>query len=326
MEKGGIQVKVMSAELENGYIFKNFFTFSCIKSRIIIAFSADSILSQNAAAENEEMYEDSFLYGDEIAMSWEPSIREEDRKILIAFDAQKLQGAFADIKKKDQARLVLTQMRNSAESPFDPLSAEYFILVSKGAGGDGREGIVKCAGTRVFEEEKLIIHKPPRYSSLLVIPNRVFKQMIDTFAKCKKKRICITYYDNGDLEPPGISITTKGIGLGSKGKGPYEKFGNIPDIDPAFALSETSNENIPEDSPLNEYSFDFVRLINLLRLSALHNEGNVRIYYAPKYPLRLAARFGSFGECELYIYDKNKFQMNDTSKGDRSPSFYLENS
>lgn len=300
-------MKVMTSELENGYIFKNFFTFSCIKSRISITFMSDKITSFNAAAQNEEMFQESFLYGDEIGMVWDASVPVEDRTITIAFDAQKLQSTFASIKKKDQSRIVLAQIRTKSE--FDPQGTDFILFVSKGAGGDGREGIERCGGTRVFDEEKLIINKPPQYSSILVVPNRMFKQMIDTFTKCKKKRICITFYDNKDHEEgSGITITDKGVGSNIKGKGPYEKFGNIPDIDPSSIFSEGTGEE-SENTPINEYSFDSSRLVNLLRLSALHNEGNVRIFYEPKYPLRLAARFGSFGECELYIYDKKKYQM-----------------
>ena len=99
-----IAMKVLTSELENGYIFKNFFTYSCIKSRVTITFTADSIKSFNAAASDEEMYEESFLYGDEIALQWDPSVPSDQRNITIAFEEQKLQTTFASIKKKDQAR------------------------------------------------------------------------------------------------------------------------------------------------------------------------------------------------------------------------------
>ena len=199
------------------------------------------------------------------------------------------------------------------DDEFDSQSNEFVLFVSRGAGGDGREGIERCAGSRINDARPLIIAKPLEYSSILVIPNRIFKQMVDSYSKCKKRRICITFYDNretGDASGiPGITITVKGIGSNVKGKGPYEKFGNIPDIDPTSIFSEPTAEAATEIVPINEYTFDSGKIATLLRLAALHNEGNVRIYYEPKHPLRMAVRFGSFGECELYVYDKDKYQL-----------------
>lgn len=328
-----VPVPVLSCELDNGYAFKNCFGFiSALRGRPVITFLADKMVAPNRTFD-DQVYGNSSLYGDEINLAWDDNIPVQHRNLSLTFDATRIQATFGRIKKKDQARIIITQTRDSSDPyNFDgPNSSNDFnIYISSGTGGDGREGIRCIAATRTRPDDTLIKYPEKNRSSLMVIPARSFRQMIDSFAKCKKDSIRIKYYMNSRYSNgqeykgrPGILLTTDAAGQSG---GIIEKFGDVPDEDPNAAKAgwstpalQLSGVKIDESAIVrptassqviievekppepNEFSFTADKIQIFAKLASMHNEGNVRIYYQPGCHLRIAHRYGAFGECEICL-------------------------
>jgi len=300
-------------ELENGYIFKNFFSFISLRGHPEITFLEDRIRSNNRTAD-DKVYGTSYFYGDEINLTWDSEIPSEERNLTLTFDSSLIQGTFGKIKKKDQVRITVIHVEPNNDYKDD----DYFIYLSCGAGRDGREGLQNIPAKRVQPSITLIT--PPLYGecSRLIIPCRIFRQMVDTFSKCKKQRIHLYYFDNMDsLRAPGIIITTNRLDNACLG-GILEKYGEVPDLN---EFQEEINSNYEaagntqsagvytsvhdEDNQLvNEFIIDSEKINIFCRFASMHNEGSVRIYYQFGRHLQISFRFGSFGESELFLYNK----------------------
>ena len=135
-----ISVIVCTCELDNGYIFKNYFGFNSLRGRPVITCTEDRIYGGNRTAD-DQLYGGGYLYGDEINLVWDANIPIERQRVSLTFDATRLQNALSKIRKKDPARITITQVRDqSAPYNFDgPASCDEFtIFVSCGVGGEER--------------------------------------------------------------------------------------------------------------------------------------------------------------------------------------------
>ena len=157
----------------------------------------------------------------------------------LTFDATRLQNALSKIRKKDPARIAITQIRDRA-SPYNfdgPGSSDDFtIYVSCGVGGDGREGLKSVPATRVPADNTLIKYPEKFRSSLLVIPVRQFRSMIDSFSKCKRESIIMRYHVNMHnyarrKRSKKSSWICNYYRRTSQSGRIYEKFGEVPDED-----------------------------------------------------------------------------------------------
>jgi hypothetical protein len=332
-----ISVIVSTCELDNGYIFKNYFAFNSLRGRPVVTFIGDKIIAGNRTVD-DQLYGGGYLYGDEINLVWDENIPPERRHVSLTFDATRLQNALSKIRKKDPARITITQLREANNTyNFDgsASSDEFTIYVSCGVGGDGREGLKSVPANRVPPDNTLIRYPEKLKSSLLVIPVRQFRSMIDSFSKCKRESILMRFYTNiqhvNGKEVKGRSgfvITTEGTSQSGR---IFEKFGEVPDEDnnqpmavPAIQFNNLKIdesavvrmgtgtqpileiEKIPEP---NEYIINADKILAFSRMSSMHNEGNVRIEYHQSHHLRISHRFGAFGECELCLYNPHvKFE------------------
>src|SRR3972149_2144852 len=95
---------VCTFELDNGYIFKNFFGFNSLRGRPVISFSFNKINATNLTADNQ-LYGAGYLHGDEINLTWDENIPAHQRNLSLTFDATRFLGALGRIRKKDQARI-----------------------------------------------------------------------------------------------------------------------------------------------------------------------------------------------------------------------------
>jgi hypothetical protein len=324
---------VLSCELDNGYVFKNCFGFtSALRGRPVITFLTDKMVAPNRTYD-DQVYGNSSLNGDEINLAWDDSIPLQHRNLSLTFDSARIQATFGRIKKKDQARIIVAQIRDQSD-PYNfagPNSSNDFnIYISCGTGGDGREGLRSIAATRTRPDDTLIKYPEKNRCSLMVIPVRSFRQMVDSFAKCKKDSIKIKYYLNTKYANgqeykgrSGIVLTTDAAGQAG---GIIEKFGEVPDEEPSAAKTgwstpalQLSGVKIDESAIVrptapsqviievekpadpNEFSFTADKVHIFARLASMHNEGNVRIYYQPGCHLKIAHRYGAFGECEICL-------------------------
>jgi hypothetical protein len=330
---------VCSCDLDNGYIFKNYFGFNSLRGRPTITFTDDKVHAGNRTADNQ-LYGGGFLHGDEISLTWDENISAASRRVSLTFDATRLQNALSKIRKKDSARLTITQVRDTSNCyNFDgPNSSEDFIIfVSCGVGGDGREGLKSVPATRVLVDNTLIKYPKGAGSSLLIIPVKSFRAMIDSFSKCKREQIIMRFYINSQVVNgkemkgrPGFVITTEGNSPSGR---IFEKYGEVPDEDSTQVLSalppvtQFNNLKIDESSiirvnaaaqPLfeiekipepNEFLINADKIMTFIKMSSMHNEGNIRIRYQKGHHLHIAYRFGSFGENELCLYNPHvKFE------------------
>lgn len=327
---------VCSFELDNGYIFKNYFAF-CLRGRPVITLTNNKILSGNCTAD-DQLYGESELNGDEIDLTWDQSIPHEQRSLTLLYEAQRLQGMVGRIRKKDQARLMIAQLRDpkdtSSNAFMNTKYTDFVFFISCGAGGDGREGLKSTPATRVFNQSIGILHPIPLKMSRLIIPIRHFRQMIESFNKCKKEVIKICFYRNQVVFSdkvmegrPGVLLTTDVLGTGNSGA-ILEKFGTVPDeppkqvqvpqitaaiqnlkIDEKAIVRPTGQsiqlileeEKVPEP---HEFLFSADKVAIFAKFAAMHNEGNVRICYQPGCHLEIKFRFGAFGESGLYLANK----------------------
>lgn len=322
---------VCNCELDNGYIFKHYFSFNSLRGRPVITFLNDRIIAENRTAD-DQLYGVSTIHGDEINLTWDESIPEEQRKLSLMLDATRLQGALGKIKKKDPARIVIVQSRdahNATSFSGQGSSDDFIVYVSCGTGGEGREGLKGVQATRTKTDDTIIIYPEKNNLSLLVIPIRSFRSMIDSFTKCKKESITMKFYTNSQIIDdkevkgrPGIVVVTDGTSQ----SGPiFEKFGEVPEnvSGPSASVVQLGNLNIDETAivrmaangtiqPIieiekvpepNEYIFNADKIPIFAKMASMHNEGNVRIYYQKGCHLRIAHRFGAFGECELFLYN-----------------------
>lgn len=324
---------VLSCELDNGYVFKNCFGFtSSLRGRPVITFLDDKMVSPNRTFD-DQVYGNSTLYADEINLAWDESIPPQHRSLSLTFDAARIQTTFGRIKKKDQARIIVAQIRDQSD-PYNFAGAnssnDFSIYISCGMGGDGREGLRSIAATRSRADDTLIKYPERNRCSLMVVPVRSFRQMIDSFAKCKKESIRIKYFLNNKnvngqeyKGRPGIVFTTDVAGHAG---GIIEKFGDVPDEDsntskmgwstPAVQLSGVKIDESAVVRPTapsqiiievekppdpNEFFFTADKVHIFAKLASMHNEGNVRIYYQPGCHLRIAHRYGAFGESEICL-------------------------
>lgn len=317
---------VCSCELDNGYIFKNYFGFTSFRGRPVITFLADKVVAPNRTADNQ-IFGNSTLHGDEINLTWDESIPLENRNLSLTFDVARIQPNFGRIKKKDQAKIYIAQAREVTD-PYNfsgPKSSnEFIIYVSCGTGGDGREGLRSIAATRTDPDNTRIKYPQHYQSSMLVVPVRAFRQMIDSFAKCKKESIKVRFYQNQETNGrPGILLTTDVMGHSG---GIIEKYGDVPDegargpgqqpyaaltdirIDESAVVRPASSSKLVievEKPPVpNEFTFSADKIPIFAKLASMHNEGNVRIWYQPGCHLRVAHRYGAFGSTELCLHNQ----------------------
>lgn len=313
---------VCHCELDNGYIFKNYFNFSSLRGRPVITFMDNKIIAPNRTAD-DRIYGNINMHGDEINLTWADDIPKSQRCLSLTYDASKIQSTVGRIRKKDQARIVVGQVRN-ANDPYNfaekGSSDEFVIYVSCGTGGEGREGICTIAATRTIPEETIIRYPPPDTMSMLVVPVKYFRQMVDSFTKCKKEYIKIRYYTNDEETEQGTIKGTPGFKMKSD-SGIFEKYGEIPDEDNVDNNLWSSNDfpqiNFDENhvvrhgsAPLieieeipdpNEFSLEADKIPIFAKLASMHNEGNVRIQYQKGCHLRIAYRYGAFGEAEICL-------------------------
>lgn len=311
---------VCNCELDNGYIFKNYFGFSSLRGRPVITFTDNKIIAPNRTADNQ-IYGNINLHGDEVNLVWDENIPKSQRSLSLTYDASRIQSTFGRIRKKDQAKIMVAQVRNV----HDPnnfaghnSSNEFVIYVSCGTGGEGREGVRSIAATRTVPDNTVIRYPKPDLMSMMVIPVKHFRQMVDSFTKCKKEYIKIRYYVNDDevemQRIPGFKMQSD--------SGIFEKYGEIPDEDNIDNQLWTNNNftqlaideskivrhgsappmlEIEELPDPNEFSIAADKIPIFAKLASMHNEGNVRVQYQKGCHLRIAYRYGAFGEAEICL-------------------------
>ena len=295
-------VPICSCDLENGYILKNFFAFNDVRGRPIITFQSKYLLACNRTAD-DQLYAKSYLHGDEVKLTWDQNIPEAEKNLSLTFDSISVQTIISKIKKKDKARLYIFQYRN--ENDAGNFSGEnslndFAIYFSSGSGGDEREGLRHIIATRVQPDITQLKYPDPVKASTLIIPIKVFKQMIDSFTKCKKESIKICFYNSGGKL--GTSIMTE---VGGQRGDIFEKFGDVPDEgNHLWGLQQNKSlENGPHfvvEAP-NEFTFAADKIPVFSKFASMHIEGSVRICYQESCHLRIAHRFGAFGECEIVL-------------------------
>lgn len=328
---------VCSCELDNGYIFKNYFGCSSLRGQPVVTFLSDKIIDGNRTA-YDQLYGAGYIHGDEISLNWDENIPYEQRRVSLTFDATRLQTALGKIRKKDPARITITQVRDQNNLyNFSGVgsSDDFTIFISCGVGGDGREGLKSIPAKRVTPDNTLIKYPERTRSSLLVIPVKQFRAMIDSFSKCKNETILMRFYSNPQLingkevkGRPGIMIITEGT---PKSGRIFEKFGDVPDeendqstiaptiqfnnlrIDESAIVRVTTPGiqpilQIEKEPKPNEYIFHADKIGHFAKLASMHNEGNVRIEYQRGTHLRISHRFGAFGERELCLYNPHMLQ------------------
>ncbi len=253
-------------------------------------------------------------------MVWDSCIPKDQRYVNLVYDSSRMITTLNCIKKKDTARITISQLRD-ADNPQDwngpRSSSEFNIYISCGDGGDGREGIKSVHACRSDKSQFMISSPNPSEAFLLIIPIKSFRRMIESFAKCKKQTIRFHFYANTQIinglnykAAPGLLITT--VASDSI----VEKFGTIPDEESESNLDiirpptdATPNIVVIDDQDSvtdpNEFTFSSDKIPIFNKLSSMHNEGNVRIYYSPKCHLRIVHRFGAFGECQIFLHNKH---------------------
>jgi hypothetical protein len=156
---------------------------------------------------------------------------------------------------------------------------------------------------------------------MLVVPVKYFRQMVDSFAKCKKEFINIRYYANDVETEYGALRNTPGFKMKSD-SGIFEKYGEIPDEEnvdttlwssksfPQVSIDESKVVRHGAAQPLieieelpdpNEFSLEADKIPIFAKLASMHNEGNIRIQYQKGCHLRIAYRYGAFGEAEICL-------------------------
>lgn len=315
---------VCDCELDNGYIFKNYFGFSSLRGRPIITFTDNKVSAPNRTAD-DQIFGNITLHGDEINLVWDKNIAQSQRYLSLTYDASRIQSTFGRIRKKDQAKIMVAQVR-SVQDPNNfagPNSSnEFIIYVSCGTGGEGREGVRSIAATRTVPDNTVIRYPQPENMSMMVIPVKHFRQMVDSFTKCKKEYIKIRYYINNDED---VIRSIPGFKMQSD-SGIFEKYGEIPDEDNMDTQLWVSNSfpqlNIDESKivrhgsvqPMieieempdpNEFSVATDKIPIFAKLASMHNEGNVRVQYQKGCHLKIAYRYGAFGEAEICLSNRH---------------------
>lgn len=318
-----IHFPVLSCELFNGYVFKNCFGFtSSIRGRPIITFLADRMVAPNRTSD-DQIYGTNSLFGDEMNLNWNDRIPVEERSLSLILGSDKLKDMFGKIKKKDQVKIIIDQIRDKnspGEFTGESSSDDFCIYVSCGSGGDGREGLRSIMAIRTKADDTLIRYPSPEGSSLIIIPIKPFKDMIESFSKCKKNSVKIKYYVNSFEEdgrevkgPPGIIMIAEAVGQTLP---IIEKFGEVPDdtnwaltlnVDEATIVRPSSEKHVELElsSAPNEFLFHSEKIGIFAKLAAMHNEGNVRIYYEKGCHLRISYRYGAFGETEICLSNQH---------------------
>ena len=316
---GEVQVlSVCEAQTENGYILKNFFGLLATKGTPIICFENDRISAANETVDSKLMV-DSYLTGEEIRLNWAPEIPIDQRRINLAVDSKSISVIFSKIKKKDKAGIALKKVDGQSQSHTD--GCDYIIFVLAGEGGDGRESVQRIAARQVDQIKKVVTNPPPiGPSDYLYIPIKSFRQMIDSYSKCKGIMIKVHFY-------PGINsgiMMTTGVRGGSKTGPIIERYGFLPEDEPEQASpvsgvyiggirlddslivrsgGESSIRIICEDEVLgpNDFLLHADKIPIFTKFASMHGEGGVRVYYAKGCDLLFAFRYGSFGESKLIV-------------------------
>ena len=285
------EVKVVcTCESENGYIFKNFFSFLSMKGHPVVTFLKDKIICPNRTTDNL-LYVTGYLNGDEIDLVWDENIPDESKYLSLSLDTTNIKSIFGSIKKKDPCRVVVY----SKTSPDDPVPL-YFIGMSSGLGGLSREGSKQLSAT-LTKPDNTSVGFENEDSSTLIIPVKAFKQMIDSFSKCKDPVKLSFHIKDDEMVKHCLSIVSDPV---EQGKGNItEKFGDIPNDLKGGVEYRISKDKIPI----------------LTRLASMHNEGNIRVslpsvkqnvtgeggYAKQDTSLRLLHRFGAYGEVGVYL-------------------------
>jgi len=313
---------VCTCELDNGYIFKNYFSFSSLRGRPTITFMPDKIVAANRTCDND-VYGSAALNGDEANLNWLESIPYQQRMLNLTFEAGMIPVTFGRIKKKDQARVTIAQIRNRNDPhnfAGENSSPDFVIYVSCGTGGDGREGVRSIPAKRSAIDNTVVRYPQPKHMSTLVIPVKAFRQMVDSFTKCKKESIKLRYHTN-IMEYEGQMIKGRpGLTMSSE-NGILEKYGDIPDDEASETFGSFPRLNFDENHVIrssgkgpvieietlpdpNEFIVSADKIGIFSKLASMHNEGNVRIQYQEKHHLRIAYRYGAFGEAEICLSNR----------------------
>jgi hypothetical protein len=298
-----------------GYILSGFLKSISIRSQPTIFFSNQHIYSDVSTADGK-MVVRNYMIGDEINLEWSSDIPESERQLCLAFELSDLIGRVSRILKKDQATLMILQNRTVAKNKFSgPESTDDFsIYIGKGGSdSSGREGFQSFPTKRVQYRQTVVI-EPNKDATVnisrLNVPAISLRPMLSAFSKCKKNSIIKIAYYNADPASgrikPGILITSQS---NLRNGDIIEKYGQIPE-DAGKGMSSNqvqqtintgSLQVVLVNSTPNEFPLDPDKITFLSNFANLHSEGTIRITYEQGKDLRLAYRYGAFGECVAYL-------------------------
>jgi hypothetical protein len=291
-------VIVCKCFINDGHIVKNFFAFVSLRERAKIVFCEKGIIASNHTSDNE-IYGVGILRGDEINITWDKSIPEEQRDITLEVFSSTIIERTSKLRKQIPVRIYLIQNTDSF--------GEYTIAFSFGTGGEQREG---CYGSPAIltAKQDVVLRLPGKNASKLAIPVKDFRQMLEEFIrnKTKREKVKLAFYENLHGNH-GILLTTDIDDSGQTGS-LNEKYGYIPLQNiPYFASEEivTSDGSTPitmERIPgMHEYSFSIDKITIFSKMAALHNEGLITVIYSSKCHLQIKYRFGAFGTASIYL-------------------------
>lgn len=303
--EGSETITILQATFYQGYVLPSFIQAGSVRNKSFIIFKHDKIWMYNSTTDNS-LCNVSHIIGEEVDMVWNSSIPVESRDLVLQIDYNNLKKIMGNILKKDQATLLICQQRTEDNiNLFNEEGSSYhFIMyVSKG-NNDNHEGLEHQPVIRATWEGTM--YRDPVDSKGITMKIPIYRTMMKAFSKYVGN-IKIAIYDGED--GPGVLLTTIGQ---SDVKMIIQKFGVIPNKDkPSQSIESKMNNlqvgksnapiiNIIEDVKPNEFIFNSTKINHLINL-AICNEGCVRIYYTPGYDLRIAHRFGPWGEQNIYL-------------------------
>jgi len=269
---------------EQGNMLYSFMNALAVRSRPAISISDRIIYSYNLTPDNKLLHT-SYINCEEIEFKWNINIPDSDRNLCLSFELKDLKK-INRIMKKEQASLSIVQNRNpSLRDAFTgPESSDDFIIYI-GRGNTEREGLQSIPAIRINLQCSLVIQ--PKDHIWLRIPVATFKSMVKNFNKCKQDdQIKIKVFVQEDQG--GVLITSKSnLNTGNI----VESFGTIPD----------DSEQASDELETIEFNIDKDKIGHLIKFSSFDNTGVVRVYYSTSADLKLAYRFGSYGEQIVYI-------------------------
>ena len=68
-----IPLIICTCELDNGYIYKNYFGFNSLRGRPVVTFTGERINAGNRTAD-DQLYGGGYLHSDEINLVWDENI------------------------------------------------------------------------------------------------------------------------------------------------------------------------------------------------------------------------------------------------------------